>query len=169
MNFVQAFQEMKRIHGFCPCCGDVFRLSDATIFTKGAPPSTPFDKVDQEQAKVQRAVDRFDEREQEIREHATALGQKAARKKLKCIAGYFVERGVDPQDVKTLFHPVDYVVFRGLNGKKVTGIELVDRPPVTGAREKLQKTIRGALKAGNVEWRTWRIDADAGRVEEEGG
>lgn len=169
MNFVQAFQEMKRIHGFCPCCGEVFRLSEATVFTKGAPPATPFDKVEREQAKVDRAVEKFEEKEEAIREHATALGQKAAKKKLKRIAGYFVERGVDPQDVKTLFHPVDYVVFRGLNGKQVKAIELVDRPPTSSAREKLQKSIRGALKAGNVEWRTWRIDADAGRVEEEGG
>jgi predicted Holliday junction resolvase-like endonuclease len=168
MKLVQAFQEMKRIHGFCPCCGELFRLSEATLFTKGAPPRTPFDEAERAEEKVQRAIERFDGREAEIRERATELGKKLARRKLRKIAGYFTERGLDPQDVKALFDPVDYVAFPGLHGERVSRVELIDRPATTARKEKVQATIRRTLRAGNVEWRTWRIDADEGSVEEEG-
>ena len=168
MSLVEVFQETKRIHGFCPCCGEIFRLSDATLFTKGAPPRTLFDDADRAAAKLQRSIERFEELEQEIRARATALGQKAARKKLRRIASYFVDHGLDPQDVKTLFDPVDYVAFRGLNGKKVASVEFIDRPAASKAREKLHLSLEKALKKGNVEWRTWRIDADQGSVLDEG-
>jgi predicted Holliday junction resolvase-like endonuclease len=162
-NLVGAFQEMKRLHGFCPCCGEPFRLSAATLFTKGAPPRTAFDKVDAEQQKLNEAIERFDEKEEAIREKARQLGQAQARKRLKKIATTFTTRRIDPQDVKVLFDPVDYIVFRGLNGNGVTGIELIDRPAETSRREKVQESIRKTIKQGNVEWQTFRIDAD-GRI-----
>ena len=41
MSSVQVFQEMKKIYGICPCCGEPFRLSDTTPFTRASPPPTP--------------------------------------------------------------------------------------------------------------------------------
>ena len=40
MNVLTVFTEMKAIYGFCPCCDELFRLSDATIYTKLPPPRT---------------------------------------------------------------------------------------------------------------------------------
>ncbi|MCC7137118.1 MAG: hypothetical protein IT460_01665 [Planctomycetes bacterium] len=154
------FQEMKRIHGFCPCCSGIFRLSDIQIFTKGAPPQTPFDRSAAERAKLDASIARFDEREDRVRESARALGQAAARRRLRKIAGAFAARRVDPQDVKILFDPVDYVAFRGLNGNGVSAVEFIDRPAATRQREKVQRSLASALRKGNVEWRLLRIGGD---------
>ena len=105
---------------------------------------------------------------EEIRARATALGQKAARKKLRRIASYFVDQGLDPKDVKALFDPVDHVAFRGLNGNKAVSVEFIDRPALSRAWEKLQASLDKALDAGNIECGTWRIDADEGSVVDEG-
>ncbi len=160
MNFVGAFQEMKRIYGFCPCCGEMFRLSDAELFTKGAPPGTPFDAAEGARARIENRIAVFDAQEAALRQRAVALGQRAAKRRLKQIAPFFTGRGVDPQDVKVLFEPVEYVVFRGLSGRGVRNIELVDREPDSTRREKIQLSVSKAIARGDVAWRTMRIDMD---------
>ena len=75
MKLVSAFQEMKRIYGFCPCCGELFRLSDAELFTKGAPPRTPFDRVADALERIERRAERFGEREAELRAAEVRAGQ----------------------------------------------------------------------------------------------
>lgn len=167
MNIVRMFQEMKRIYGLCPCCSEVFRLSDIQVFTSGAPPQTPFDRAAADQERIRAAVARFDDREERIREAARAKGQAAARRRLRKIASVFTARRVDPQDVKVLFDPVDYVAFRGLNGAGVSSIEFIDRPAETRHRERVQRSLAAAVRKGNVEWRLLRI-GDDGAVGQDG-
>lgn len=158
------FQEAKRVFGICPCCGELFRLSDATLFTKEPPPRTEFDALDEARRKLERAVARFEEQEEALREKAKASGQKAAQKRLKAIARPFVKRKIDPQDVKVLFDPIEFVAFRGMSNGEVEAVSLIDRPAARKDREKLQDSIRRTVQDGNFEWRELRIDAD-GRVE----
>jgi len=47
-------------------------------------------------------------------------------------------------------------------------VEFIDRPASSKAREKLQVSLDKAFEKGNVEWRTWRIDADEASVVDEG-
>jgi predicted Holliday junction resolvase-like endonuclease len=162
-NLVNSFQEMKRIHGFCPCCGELFRLSDATLFTREAPPKTPFDRVADAQDRLARAIEQFEEREHEIRMAATQRGQRAARKRLKRIAPFFVERRIVPQDVKVIFSPVNYVVFQGMTDGEPKSIDLIDGPAASSSHEKAQKSIERAIQKGNLEWQTFHIDRE-GRV-----
>lgn len=164
MNLVSYFRDSKRIYGICPCCGEVFRLSDATLFTTERPPATPFDRVDAERAKLERAEERFEARQGQLRLEAVEKGQREARKHLRSIAGSFIERRIDPQDVKVIFDPVEFVAFRGMTRGRIDRIAFIDRPPSTRAREQLQRSIARAVKAGNVEWRTLRISND-GRVQ----
>lgn len=163
MNWVAAFQEMKRLYGFCPCCGELFRLSEATLFTADPPPTTEFDKIEDRRRRLERANEKFDEQEGQIRAAAVQKGQQEAKKRLKKIAPFFIARRIDPQDVKVIFNPVNYVVFRGLNSNGVRTVELVDSPAETKAHERIHQSIAAALRAGNVEWATLRIE-DGGQV-----
>jgi predicted Holliday junction resolvase-like endonuclease len=167
VNLVAMFQEMKQIYGFCPRCGELFRLSDAALYTVGAPPKTAFDVVDASRQRVEQAIDRFEEVKDALRERAVRAGQRQARERLRQIAPSFSERGIDPQDVKVLFDPVDYVAFRGLNGRGVRAIELIDRAPDSARREGIQTSIDKAISRGHVEWRTIHIDAKDGALTSE--
>lgn len=166
MNLLAAFSEFKRIYGICPRCGELFRLSEATLFTKAPPPKTAFDSLEEARDRHERAVERFEEREERIREEGRRKGQVAARRRLRSVARFFVSRRIDPNDVKVIFHPIDYLVFGGLRRALCSSIQLVDRLPFESRREMLQTSISQALKAGNMEWRTLRI-ADDGVVKEE--
>src|SRR5882672_3991861 len=115
MDVLTLFAGFQRIYGFCPCCGEPFRLSDAQLFVSGPPPKTDFDRVADEQRKLDIAVERFDEREEGLREASTERGRNAARTRLSEIAPFFVSRRIDPNDVKVLFDPVRYLAFRGMN------------------------------------------------------
>jgi predicted Holliday junction resolvase-like endonuclease len=159
------YQEAKRIYGICPCCGELFRLSEATLFTKDPPPRTEFDAVDEARRKLERAIEKFDEKEQALREKALAVGQKAAQKRLRRIARPFVKRKIDPQDVKVLFDPIEFVAFRGMCDGGVKAVSLIDRPAGSKDREKLQESVRRTVDKGNYEWKELRIDTE-GRVAE---
>jgi predicted Holliday junction resolvase-like endonuclease len=160
VNLLSAFKEFGRIYGFCPCCNEPFRLSDANLFTRFAPPRTPFDKLDDARSRVQRLEDRFSDDEESIREEARRRGQRAAAARLRAIAPAFVTRRINPNDVKVLFDPVDYVVFRGVSDRCCKAIDFLDHPPDSTARERSQKSLARALRAGNVEWRTLRVSED---------
>lgn len=167
MNFVGVFNQLKRIYGICPCCGEPFRLSDTALYTKTAPAKTLFEKMDDERARLERCAERFDAREAEIREEARRLGQMEARRRLREIAPFFVARKIDPQDVKLLFHPVEYVVFRGMQTDRCASVDFIDHPARSRERERIQRSLNHAIKAGNLEWQTFRI-GDDGRVVRDG-
>jgi predicted Holliday junction resolvase-like endonuclease len=160
MNVVAAFQEMKRIFGVCPCCGEVFRLSDATVFTRDPPPKTEFDRLREARERFERQEEKFHEEIASLREKATRKGWLQARNRLRRIAPAFVGRGIDPQDVKVIFDPVEYVVFRGLNNKNTEAIKFVDREPNSSRRERVLNSIKRVIRSGNLEWHTYRVNED---------
>ena len=159
-ELVAFFRESKRIHGFCPCCGDVFRLSEVAVFTRGLPPKTPFDRIEDAQARVDAARERFAEQQVGLRDEARRRGQAVARARVNEIAPFFTKHRIDVQDVKALFDPVRYVHFRGLNGAGVRAIELIDQPARSHAHERRQASIGRAVQAGNVAWKTLRVAPD---------
>ena len=65
-----------------------------------------------------------------------------------------------------LFHPVEYIVFRGLSDDECVALLFVDHPPDSHERERLQESLDQAIKKGNLEWQTFRIDSE-GRVVQE--
>jgi predicted Holliday junction resolvase-like endonuclease len=167
MNVVRVLNEMKRIYGICPCCAEPFRLSEAALFTKSAPPRTVFERMDDAYSRLERRSEKFDENEEEIRESARRLGQLAARRRLREIAPFFTARKIDPQDVKLLFHPVEYVVFSGMQNDRCASVDFIDHPPADRDRETIQCSLEQAIRAGNLEWQTFRIGED-GRVTRDG-
>ncbi len=167
MKLVEVFNELKRIYGICPCCGEPFRLSETTLYTKAAPPKTVFEKVDDAHLRLERQMEMFEGKEEQIREKARRLGQLEARRRLREIAPFFVARRIDPQDVKLLFHPVEYVVFRGMQTDRCASVDFIDHPAANRERERIQRSLDGAIRAGNLEWQTFRIGED-GRVVRDG-
>jgi hypothetical protein len=68
----------RSIFGLCPCCGDIFRLSECRVFPAREPPPDWMDELDAEDEKLDRAEERLADREEELREKARARGRTAA-------------------------------------------------------------------------------------------
>ena len=65
--------------------------------------------------------------------------------------------------MKPLFDPIDFVIFDGMNRKDhVKRVVLFDGPPDDRPREKIQRSIARAIRAGNYEWKTVRMDKNGG-------
>jgi predicted Holliday junction resolvase-like endonuclease len=79
---------------------------------------------------------------------------------LKKIDPTFSGKDVDPQDVKAIFHPVEYVVFHGLCSVGVQTIEFVSRAPTNRNQEVLVRSIDSVVRNGDVEFETLRMDGD---------
>jgi predicted Holliday junction resolvase-like endonuclease len=165
-RFLIWFEEVKKLYGFCPCCGELFRLSEADIYSKTPPPRTDFDELEFRRGQLENMIDRFEAKKEAIEAEATKKGQAKARRKLRKIAPYLYDRAVVAQDMKVIFDPVEYLVFHGLTEKKCTLLEFVDHPAETKEREKAQRSIQTAISGGNVEWQTFRVQSDGNIVKE---
>jgi predicted Holliday junction resolvase-like endonuclease len=163
------FRDFRRILGVCPCCGEIFRLTDLMIAYRDRPAATWLDRLEATERRQERAEARFADDEQRIRDLAKARGRKALPGLLREAEPVFACRGYSAHDVKPLFDPVDYVIFDGMNeAPAVRRIVLSDGPALGHARERVQRSIQHALKAGNYEWKTVRMGKD-GRVQPERG
>jgi predicted Holliday junction resolvase-like endonuclease len=116
-----------------------------------------------ERDRLARAEVRLFEETARLKERATQDGRKEMERRLQGLMGFFRAQQIALRDMKLLFHPVDYFVFRGLSPDRCTGIEFLDSEPSSAAHERLQCSIERTIKAGDYSWVTMRIEDD-GRV-----
>ncbi len=154
----RAFESLGHILGVCPCCTDLFYLSAARPYLAGRKPRSVIDDIRSAERRLDRAEENLAEIESALREAAAKAGLRTAKKLLKKIDPVFSGAGYDPQDVKVIFNPVPYVVFDGMARVKLTEIVLLAHPPEDGAMEIVQKSISQAIKKGNCEFKTLRVD-----------
>jgi predicted Holliday junction resolvase-like endonuclease len=163
MNAIDWLQQAKLIHGVCPHCGEVFRLSDATVFAPDPPHTTPFDAVRQAFDEHERDVARFEVEREALLAVERDRGAATAHAQLLRLVPDFVGRGIDPEDVKLLCDPVTFIIFRGMGADDVRAIEFLETKPISVERERVLRSVGDAVAAGNIAFATWRITAD-GRV-----
>lgn len=161
-DLAKTFEEFNAILVICPCCGDVFRLSEGRPYIKGRKPATPFDAIAAEQRKMTAAEERFEARADAIRSKAREAGQKIARKALKRIDPVFSGRRLDTQDVKVLFDPVEYVVFDGLAQGECRRVLFLAETPSTKASAAAVDSLAETIQKGNYEFGILRVEKDGG-------
>jgi predicted Holliday junction resolvase-like endonuclease len=162
--FIQTINGMQEILAICPCCGDMFRLVDGKLVLQGKQPSgnnpyTSLLKMERHAAneaeKISLAEERFEERFEKHKEALIETSRKLAKKRLRKIDPVFTQKKIDHQDVKVIFDPVEYIVFKGLsNQQKLSEIRLMSRKPTSTKAEKLILSIEGAIKSGNLAFET---------------
>jgi predicted Holliday junction resolvase-like endonuclease len=118
-------------------------------------------------ARLDAVEERIDDAEEALREKARIVGRRSARLAVRRIDPVFAPRRLNADDAKVLFHPVDYVVFRGMKEEgTIKEIILLDGQTMEPERMRLQKSIETAVGSGNYEWLTARVQEDGAIVEE---
>jgi len=160
-QLVATLEDFRNILGMCPQCEEIFRLTDIQISYRAKPRRTWLDELEEVDDRLQRAEDRFDEKEGEIRDLAVKRGRRRLPALLRKVDPIFSSRGFFPQDAKPLFDPVDFVIFDGMNRKGlVSRIVLFDGPAGDSARDKIQRSLERTIRGGNYEWQTVHIQKD---------
>lgn len=166
---VQTIDGIQEVLAICPCCGEIFRLVEAKfIFPQKRPKTCEYwelvaleNRVADQEDRLASAEERFSEKLERQREQLIQQGRQLAKRKLKKIDPTFSAKDIDPQDVKVIFDPVEYIIFHGLNsGDGVDFVEFVSRIPDSKAQETIVKSIDKTIRTGDVEFETLHMKDD---------
>jgi predicted Holliday junction resolvase-like endonuclease len=154
------FQQFRRILCVCPCCGSIHRISDLKLKAKGRAGRTWLDDYEKEVQKLAQKEADFDDEEGELREAARERGRKQAQKVIsRAICSSLKALKLDPFDVKPILHPVDFVVFKGMNEKEsISDIMFLSREYGCPSLNALREQIKNAVQSKQYDWQVARID-----------
>lgn len=161
-ELLNIFQSFRKILCLCPCCGELLRLSDLHLRYTGKAPKTWLDTYEQKLVALQRKEELFGEKERELREKSIERGRKKVPRLIeRCLCPEFRKMKYDPYDIKAIMHPVDFVVFDGLNQEnEIKSITFLSRKPSNQEQIKITESIRKAISKNNYEWKVARITLD---------
>jgi len=164
-SIVSTFQNFRQVLCLCPCCGDIHRLSDLHLRYRGAIKKTWLDTYNEKEGKIQKQEDSFLEKEKKIREKAREQGRKLAQESIKkALAPDFKRLHLDPYDIKPLLHPVDFLVFKGMNEQKtIDQILLLSKHTKNKDLNAIRSSVKDVIQKGEYDWKTLRVD-EAGKI-----
>lgn len=156
------FQSSRRILCICPCCGDILRLSDLNLSYKGKPCKTWLDVYERKIASLEKREEKFNEKEQGIRDKAAERGRKKVEEHIcKMMCNEIVKLNFNPYDIKAIWHPVDFVVFDGMNNEDaIKDITFLSRKTEDSNLNKIRETIKECVENKKYEWMVARISVD---------
>lgn len=165
------YSSLRQIFSACPCCEEIHRLSDCKIYQKIKPPIDWKEKVDKEIERLELMEDKLRIKIEAARVLARTAGRKSADKLIRKIDPVFSPLKLNANDAKVIFHPVDFLVFNGMNNNSgdnsIKQILLLDKDNKSGQHRSLQKSIEKAVETKSYEWLTLRVDNDGAIYEEE--
>lgn len=166
---INVFQSFRRILCLCLHCGEILRLSDLHLRYTGKVPKTWLDKYESKKLTIGKKEEIFDEKESKLRKKAIERGRKKVPILIKkCLCPELSKLKYDPYDIKAIMHPVDFIVFNGMNeGTEVRDVSFLSRKPSDRELKLILKSIRKTVDKKNYDWKIARITID-GKVGFEG-
>jgi len=165
-EILTVFQSFRRVLCICPQCGDLVRLSDLRLKYRGVAPRTWLDTYQSKLSLMQKKEELFDEKEQKLRDEAAERGRrKVPRIIRKSLSAEFAKLKYDPYDIKAILHPVDYVVFDGLNNRNdLDGIVFLSKEAPEAALNEILESVKETVDKERYHWRVARVSTD-GKIE----
>jgi len=168
MNLVKEAKEIirtleeNRFYAECPCCGEPILLKDAGLFY--------LDDFSPEAEEIyKQRLDELRDQEKEIRERRKEISRGSEVKTTAVNLGFILERIApcmkdfcfEKNDCRSLFDPIDYVIFEGLTRKgAVDKILFVDIKTGKANLTGKQREIRNLVKDKKVTWDTYPTEVE---------
>jgi predicted Holliday junction resolvase-like endonuclease len=153
MNIIADLVSTQGLRIGCPNCEEDFPARRAHLFDATLElPTAVLKKVEEHQMAI--SAERSDLRlRRKLAKERPAIGARAARigKVVEKIATTLPGFPVRGADCRSLFEPIDYLVFHGLSTKgKIEMVEFVDVKSGGGSLTPRQKLIRAAVERGRT-------------------
>src|SRR3954463_14604787 len=84
------YSSLRHIFGVCPCCGEIFRLSDCKLYQKKKPKTDWKEELDEEIQRLDTLEEKIVEKIEATKEAARILGRKNADKLVRKIDKIFL-------------------------------------------------------------------------------
>ena len=169
-EIINFYSSLRQIFGVCPSCEEIFRLSDCKIFQKSKTDADWKESLDKEITLLENMEEKLLEKIEEAKILARESGRKEADRLIKKIDTIFSPNKLNPNDAKVVFHPVDFLVFNGMNSTKgdsvVKNLVFLDKDGKKGENAIVQKSIQKAVDSENYEWLTLRVEENGKIIEE---
>ena len=167
---IEFYSSLRQIFGVCPACEEIFRVSDCKLYQKKKPAIDWMEKLENEINRLDILQEKLEEKIELAREAAREAGRKQADKLIRKIDPIFRPLKLNPNDAKVIFHPVDFIVFNGMNNNSSdTGIKnvmLLDKDDKQGEYLNIQKSLEQTVNKENYEWLTLHVEEDGSMREE---
>lgn len=165
LSFVQMFNQLKTIHCMCPKCENLMRVSDLQLRSKEKIEKTWLDIFDVKTKRLDKKEEKFEEEESNIRQQAIERGRKQVPKLInQSINNNFAKLKYDPYDVKAILHPIDFVVFDGMNKGQVENVTLLSNKTKNLHLQSLHKAIAETIKTKSYDWKVLHVSQN-GEIE----
>lgn len=164
MNFTKDAKDLIKtlesdgFYALCPCCDEPISLKDAGLFYLDE--FTPDAKEMYEQSKQD-----LKNRERELKEQRKNISQRSQVGAKAVNVGFILERlaptmsgfRFDRNDCRSLFDPIDYVIFEGLSKKnEVSKILFTDIKTGAARLSGKQKEIKTLVEKKKITWDTYK-------------
>lgn len=160
-DILDIFNSFRTILCVCPCCGDVMRVSDLHIKLKEKGPRTWLDSYERKLLNVETKESKFEEKEQELKDAAKERGRKKVPQLVcNCLDTGILKMKYNPYDIKAILHPVDFVVFDGMNKGKIKDISFVSKSTMNATLNKTRASLESAISNEKYEWQVARVTID---------
>ncbi len=160
------FLEFRRILCLCPCCGEIKRVSDLKLKTKGKGVQTWLDEFESKERSVEKKEDKFAEIAADLRQKATERGRLSAEKAINSFVSPSLKAlKLDPFDIKAIMNPIDFIVFKGMTKHdEIDQILLLSKQVKNNALNTLRSQVEKAVKNKAYDWNLARI-GEKGKIE----
>src|SRR3989338_2457901 len=155
-SLFEEFSELRKILCICPCCGDIVRVSDLHLKVKKPIVKTWLDTHEAKIIAMNKQEEKFNEKEQKIRDAAVEKGRNEAKKIVNnVVLPIFRKLKLNPFDVKPILNPIDFLVFDGMTDKdKIKSIIFLSKiskmEPLNVLRSQIKETISKKKYIGQV-------------------
>src|SRR6185437_15384146 len=103
----------------------------------------------------------FQEKEGEIREKAAERGREQVPEIVRrSMDAQFAKLPYDPYDIKPLLHPVEFVVFDGMNKGELNNVTLLSRASTNKYLQDMQKAVAKTIDDKLYDWKVVRVSID---------
>jgi predicted Holliday junction resolvase-like endonuclease len=162
----EEFQEFRKILCICPCCGEIVKVSDLRLKAKGPTIKTWLDIYEQKLASIEKKEEKFEEKEKQLREKSREKGRKEAEKIIHgMIPSSIRNMKIDLKDLIPIMHPVDFVVFEGMNKKdSISDILFLSKKVQISYLQVLRNQVKSAITQKQYSWQVVRINNE-GKLE----
>ena len=158
-EILSAFTNFKNILCICPECSNISRLSELHLSSNKKTKKTWLDDFESRVRDLGELESEHDSKANEIREKAIQRGREQVPKMINAsLSGAITKLKYDPYDIKPINHPIDYVVYDGMNGGEINNVVFLHEKNSNLAE--LHKSIRETVKKKEYDWKVARISKE---------
>jgi predicted Holliday junction resolvase-like endonuclease len=154
MGIVDDIRKLRGIYLRCPSCAEEFRAREAGLFdAKGPIPEEAARLIEAERAQIAEQREQLRGRMKGLEKTETAARSVNVGKVVEKIATTLDGFPADPKDCRSLFDPIDLVVFDGMTRLgRVEAIHFIEVKSGGAQLNSRQRQIRDAVQDGRVEF-----------------